>query len=146
LPFSASSAGTSVAVIDASALVTVITGGEYLGWAREQLSPGGVRRSLWAPHLIDAEVGHSLRRLVATGELEADHAAAALYHLGGLPLRRIVHAGLLDRAWELRHNLSFYDGLYVALAEQLATPLLTLDLRLARAAVAATGVEVLTAG
>lgn len=135
-----------MAVIDASVLVTVITGGEHLDWAKAQLSPGGVRRSLWAPHLIDAEVGHSLRRLAAAGELEADHAVAALYDLAGMPLRRIVHAGLLERAWDLRHNLSFYDGLYVALAEQLERPLLTLDDRLARAAGAATGVTALTAG
>jgi predicted nucleic acid-binding protein len=105
-----------------------------------------MRRALWAPHLVDAEVGHSLRRLVATGKLGDDRAAGALHDLAGLPLRRIVHAGLLDRAWQLRHNLSFYDGLYVALAERLEIPLLTLDLRLAKAARAATAVKVLTAG
>jgi len=56
-----------------------------------------------------------------------------------------VHAGLLDRAWQLRHNLSFYDGLYVALAEQLGTPLLTLDARLAKATAATAGIDVVTA-
>lgn len=132
-------------VIDASALVAILAGREQVGWAERQLSAGGVGRSLWAPHLIDAEVGHSLRRLVATRKLRADDAAAALRDLVGLPLRRIVHTGLLDRAWELRHNLSFYDALYVALAEQLGTPLLTLDTRLAKAA-AASGVKVLTVG
>jgi predicted nucleic acid-binding protein len=44
----------------------------------------------------------------------------------------------------LRHNLSFYDGLYVALAEVLNAPLVTLDRRLARAAGDATGIAVLT--
>jgi len=38
-----------------------------------------------------------------------------------------------DRAWDLRENVSFYDGLYVALAEQLEALLLTLDARLAEA-------------
>jgi predicted nucleic acid-binding protein len=38
---------------------------------------------------------------------------------------------LIERAWGLRTNLSFYDALYVALAELLAMPLLTLDRRLA---------------
>jgi predicted nucleic acid-binding protein len=104
-----------------------------------------MRQALWAPYLIDAEVGHSLRRLVATGNLGEDRAATGLRDLAGLPLRRIVHAGLLDRAWQLRHNLSFYDGLYVALAEQLGTPLLTLDARLARAAAATAGIDVVTA-
>ena len=37
------------------------------------------------------------------------------------------------RAWELRTNLSAYDALYVALAEQLDAPLLSADARLARA-------------
>jgi predicted nucleic acid-binding protein len=133
-----------VAVIDASVLVTVLTDEEHAGWAERQLSAGGAPGSLWAPHLIDAEIGSSLRRLVATGELEEEHAAAALHDLARLPLRRIVHTGLLDRAWQLRHNLSFYDGLYVALAELLETPLLTLDARLAKAAAATTRVEVLT--
>ena len=64
--------------------------------------------------------------------------------LVGLPLRRIAHTDLLSRAWELRHNFSVYDGLYVALAESLQMPLLTLDGRLAKAARASTGIKVLT--
>lgn len=132
-----------MAVIDASVLVTVLADGEHGDWAKGQLLVGGARRSLWAPYLIDAEVGSSLRRLVAAGEMEDEHAAAALRDLVVMPLRRIVHTGLLDRAWLLRHNLSFYDGLYVALAELLGAPLLTLDARLAKAASAASQVEVL---
>lgn len=134
-----------MAVIDASVLVTALAGGEHFGWAKKQLS-AGVGRALWAPHLIDAEVGHSLRRLVSIGKLEDGRAAAGLYDLAGLPLRRIVHTGLLERAWQLRHNLSFYDGLYVALAERLDVPILTLDGRLANAATATTDVRVLTPG
>jgi len=34
----------------------------------------------------------------------------------------------------LRQNVTFYDGLYVALAERLDLPVLTLDRRLAAAA------------
>jgi predicted nucleic acid-binding protein len=45
----------------------------------------------------------------------------------------------------LRHNVSFYDGLYIALAERLDVPLLTLDNRLAKAASAAAPIKVLTA-
>lgn len=37
------------------------------------------------------------------------------------------------RAWELRHNLTAYDAVYVALAEYLDAPLLTRDRRLANA-------------
>ncbi len=132
-------------VVDASVVVTVLICGQYADWAEEQLSATVDDHSLWAPHLIDAEVGHSLRRRVAARKLRDDHALKALTRFAGLPLRRIVHTGLLDRAWQLRHNLSFYDGLYVALAEVLDVPLLTLDHRLARAVGDATEVTVLTA-
>lgn len=121
-----------MAVVDASVVIAVLTGGEQVEWAERQLAATGPHRSLWAPHLIDAEVGNALRRLVALDTVRADRAADALLDLLDLPLRRIAHTGLLDRAWELRHNLSFYDGLYVALAEQLDAPLVTLDNRLAR--------------
>lgn len=47
---------------------------------------------------------------------------------------RYPHTGPLgERAWQLRDRLSFYDALYVALAELLGVPLLTADARLSRA-------------
>lgn len=132
-------------VVDASVVVTALVRGEYADWAEERLSVAGGGRSLWAPHLIDVEVGHALRRRVVARKLGESRAAAALSKLHGLPLRRIEHVGLLDRAWQLRHNLSFYDGVYVALAEALDMPLVTLDRRLVRAAGDASKVTVLTA-
>ena len=50
-----------------------------------------------------------------------------------LEIELVPFEPLADRAWELRHNLTIYDGWYVALAETLSCPLLTLDQRLARA-------------
>jgi predicted nucleic acid-binding protein len=135
-----------VPVIDASVVVTVLADAEHALWAEAQLSASGADRSLWAPHLIDAEVGHALRREAAAGRLAEDRAEAALMDLVSMPLRRIDHTGLFPRAWELRHNLSFYDGLYVALAEGLDVSLVTLDRRLARAVGDVTGVTVLTVG
>ena len=41
---------------------------------------------------------------------------------------------MLDRVWELRHNVTAYDATYVALAEELDCSLLTADARLANAA------------
>lgn len=130
-----------MAVIDA----TVIA--EYLGDAahaevarREMLAH---RPSLWAPHLIDAEVGHALRGGVRRRELDAAAAADALEELVAMPLRRVKHRKLVARAWELRDNLSFYDALYVALAEILDQPLLTFDRGIARASGVRARVEVL---
>ena len=133
-------------VVDASVVVTVLADTEHAPWAETQLATGGANRSLWVPHLIDAEVGQALRRRVAAGRLGEDRAEAALLDFARMPLRRINHAGLLRRAWRLRHNLSFYDGLYVALAEVLDAPLITLDRRLARAAGDATEIAIVTAG
>ena len=132
-------------VVDASILVSVLAGAEQAGWAQAQLTTAG-HRSIWAPHVVDAEVGHSLRRRFAAGQLDASDAEGALADLARLPLRRIAHLGLIDRAWALKDNLSFYDALYVALAERLKLPLMTLDLRLANAVEARTEVEVVTTG
>ncbi len=60
-------------------------------------------------------------------------ALQALATANRLGLRRHPSRSLWPRAWELRTNLSAYDALAVALAEQLDVPLLTADARLARA-------------
>src|ERR1019366_1056752 len=87
-----------------------------------------------APHLIDAEVGNVLRRHVLRGDLAAADAEALLH--SSMPLvdhRHEMTGALATAAWALRDNVTFYDGLYVALAVALAAPLLTADERLSRA-------------
>jgi len=120
-----------MAVLDASVLVEYLTSGEHAPEARRRIFEDAGR--LWAPHLIDAEIGHVLRRGTLAGELSGRAARDALEALTDMPLRRAPHRALLHRAWSLRANVSFYDGLYIALAERLDLPLLTLDARLARA-------------
>lgn len=113
-------------VIDASVLVEALL---VAGPARQRLSAD----HLQAPELIDAELLSVLRRLVLAGRLQESHALQALSTAGALGLRRHASRSLWPRAWELRTNLSAYDALYVALAEELDAPLLTADARLARA-------------
>jgi predicted nucleic acid-binding protein len=86
-----------------------------------------------APHLVDAELGSVLRRAVAAGVMQPDTAHAGLYVVDRLVQFRYPHGILATAAWLLRHNLSYYDALYVALAARLGYPLLTADARLARA-------------
>ncbi len=117
-------------VVDASVLVELLSDGEYAEVAKERLD--AEEYALWAPHLIDAEVGHALRRWVRLGKLSADAAGRALWEIDDLPVERVEHELLIHVAWGLRDNFSFYDGLYVALALMLDEPLLTLDARLAR--------------
>lgn len=86
-----------------------------------------------APHLIDAEVLHALRRRSLEGTLAADDALDAVIDWERLEVKRHRAAGHLRRVWSLRNNLTAYDALYVALAEDLGCPLVTGDGRLARA-------------
>lgn len=117
-------------VVDAGALVGVLVG---------DLEPEALGdEELAAPHLIDSEVMHVLRRLAQQGHLTEDVATAAMDGFVRLDLTRFPADWLRGRMWALRHNLSAYDATYVALAEMLpATSLLTTDIRLC----AAPGVE-----
>lgn len=100
--------------------------------------------TLAAPQLLDAEIGHVLRRKVlVTKELSPEVAVQALEDFTAVDVRRYEHVALMGRAWQLRDTVSFYDALYVALAEMLDVPLVTLDARLAGAPGVTALVEVL---
>lgn len=88
--------------------------------------------SLHAPHLIDVEVAHVLRRYALRGELTETRGRSALALLQRLPIARHAHDSLLQRMWTLRQNLSAYDAAYIALAEGLEATLFTRDAPLAR--------------
>ena len=88
---------------------------------------------LAAPHLLDAEVVAAWRRIHSAGGLDDRRVRLAMSDLLAIRLRRAPHGPLLARCWELRHNLTVYDALYVALAERLGTVLVTADRRLATA-------------
>jgi predicted nucleic acid-binding protein len=120
-------------VIDASVVVELLAFGEHGDVARARILTG--ESALWAPELLDAEVGSALRGAVRGRAEEADRAGEALEELRRLPVHRISHERLTPFAWLLRDNVSFYDGLYVALAQLLDEPLLTFDARLARSGV-----------
>jgi predicted nucleic acid-binding protein len=85
------------------------------------------------PDLADVETLAVVRKRWLAGKLTAERCAEALQDLAALPFPRFPASGLLERAFELRHNVSAYDGMYVALAEQLDATLLTSDARLSRA-------------
>jgi predicted nucleic acid-binding protein len=127
-----------MSVVDASVLVEFLAGGEHGEVAERAV---GRERWVWAPALIDAEVGNALRRQVRMKEISVRQAGAALEDFLDMRLQRVPHRSLIERAWQLRDNVSFYDALYVALAEALGKPLLTLDARLARAPGVKTEIE-----
>ncbi len=116
-------------VVDASVVVDLLLDREPHARQIATLTAG---EELSAPHLLDAEVGHALRRAVLRGGLPAVIARAALDDLARFRLTRHLHTALLPRAFELRDNATFYDGLYLALAEVLGATLLTRDRALAQ--------------
>jgi len=85
------------------------------------------------PDLLRIEVTSVLRHHALTGQLTAEQADSAISDLLAFPITVFPTAGLLRRVWELRPNLTAYDGCYVALAEAVDRPLVTADRRLARA-------------
>lgn len=113
-------------VVDASAAVRALL---HEGEARRYLSA----ESLAAPHLVDAEVLQTLRRLAARNAVTPEEAERAVRRWSRLGLTRLAVHGMTGRIWALRHNLAAYDASYVALAEALDCPLLTADTRLAGA-------------
>lgn len=86
-----------------------------------------------APEHIDAEVLSAVTRLVRTDVVTAERGRVAIQRLVRASIERVPVAPLLLGAWELRHNLSADDALYVALARRLECPLITADRRIAAA-------------
>lgn len=118
-------------VADASVVAdALVFGGRRGALARETVDSQEV---LAAPAILPAEVAQVLRALSRRGQLAGLRAYAALERVAQLPLSLAEFLPHRRRVWELRENVSAYDGWYVALAESLDVPLVTLDARLARA-------------
>ncbi|HEX5280579.1 MAG TPA: type II toxin-antitoxin system VapC family toxin [Micropepsaceae bacterium] len=121
-------------VVDASALVELLTRSPAAETVEDFLMRN--RDGLHAPHLVDVECAHVIRRFVQLGIMQSEHAQISIGSLQNFRLIRHSHVPLLGRVWALRASFTAYDAVYVALAESLQAPLLTRDKRLARAAAA----------
>ena len=89
--------------------------------------------SLAGPELALAEASNILRRLERAGIISQIEATSAHQDLLELDLDLFPFTPFAERVWALRNNLTSYDAWYVALAEALDCPLVTLDGRLSRA-------------
>jgi predicted nucleic acid-binding protein len=118
-----------VIVIDTSAVVELLTSSDELG---EGVRVAVAGEKLVAPHFIDLEFSSVLRGLVLGRKLDQAKANQALESLLQSNIDRYQHTWYLPRIWELRANMTPYDASYVALAEALQVPLLTVDCKFER--------------
>ena len=117
-------------VADASVLVAVLVDSGREGkWSEDVVA----ERSLAGPELALAQASNILRRLEQARKISRLEANSAHRDLLRLDLELFPFAAFADRVWALRNNLSSYDAWYVALAEVLNCPLVTIDRKLSRA-------------
>lgn len=130
-------------VVDTSAVIGLMAGRPEAPGLAERIRGDG---DLHAPHLLDVEFQHALRRLVVSGAISDDRAADARADFADLTIIRYPHVSLADRMWRMRHNVTAYDAAFLALAEALDAPLVTCDARLSRASSHTASVEVFRGG
>lgn len=117
-------------VVDASVLVAALVDSGHEGkWAESTLAEG----HLTGPELALAEASNILRRLERAEQISRIEATGAHGDLLRLDLELFPFAPFAERVWALRVSLTSYDACYVALAEALGCPLVTLDRKLSRA-------------
>lgn len=117
-------------VLDASVIVELITNGRLADSLRRNL--GESSEAFIVPHLLDVEVASALRKLVAGQRIDSHRSEQFLTALRTFPAERYAHTPLLARIWELRHNFTSYDAVYIALAEATNSTLYTSDVKLSK--------------
>jgi predicted nucleic acid-binding protein len=132
-----------VTVVDASAIIDLLAPPDVkrrnflIGQLPEPAGP-------WlAPDILLFEVFAVVRRYVLRTAISDTAGGRALGRLLRLPIELVPTTSLLSAAWPLRDRFSAADSLYAAVALRATEPLLTTDLRLARAATEA-GIDVRT--
>lgn len=85
-----------------------------------------------APAHVDVEVIGAIRRAVVRRLISDHEGLVAVADFQSLPLRRWPTKRFVQRAYQLRSTHTVADGVYVALAEGIAAPLVTCDRRLAQ--------------
>jgi predicted nucleic acid-binding protein len=126
-------------VIDCSAMIELLA-------AKTQTGDAIARRvteaqTLYAPHVLDAEVISALLGLMRGQKISEREADAALSNYCAFPVERQDVLPLWPRLKILHANLSAYDAEYVALAEALDVPLITTDARIKRSGAARCQIE-----
>jgi len=124
-------------VLDASAMVDLLVGSDHAGSIQAHLHDS----ELHAPGHFDAEVLSALGRLHRASQLTTRQVTDRVTLVASSPIVRHPLAPLLSGAWRRRGTLRLVDALYVELASQLDTLIVTTDRGLASASQRATMIE-----
>ncbi len=114
-------------VVDTSIVVDILTNVPNIAAEVEKRGT-----TLHAPYALDAEFMNVLRNYWLHRRITLQQGKHLIREFEKMIDVHHSHEGLLERAWALRDNVTAYDALFVALAENLDLPLLTRDRRLAR--------------
>lgn len=120
-------------VVDAGVLVLALASSTPQGDAARAALNGD--DGLLAPAHMPGEALRTLHKAVLRKQLEPEDAEAAADAVTAIAIEYVLPDALLLRtAWAWRHNISIYDGLYVAVAAEHSAAVITVDSRLASAA------------
>jgi predicted nucleic acid-binding protein len=115
---------TPAVVLDASAGVEVAVWTEQgARLARHVLAAD----EIVVPDHFHLECASAVRRIEIRGEVSPTEAQTALDRLLDLRVRRVSTTPLLGEAWDMRHNVTVADALYVIIARLLRVALVTGD-------------------
>ncbi len=115
-------------VVDASVLTNALTDDGSVGaYGRAELG----RDPHWAaPEHLVVEVFSAIRGRWLGRKVSEQRAIDALAAIATATIDLVAATPLLDRMWELRHNVTGYDAAYLAVAETFGCALVTADARL----------------
>ena len=114
-------------ICDASVVVELFIDSKYKDQVKESLYSF---ESVAVPSLLDLEVINALRS--SKNFRDRQKGQTAIKKLSGLAMERLDVSMLIRQIWAHRANMNPYDAAYVAAAEVMNRPLLTIDQKFAR--------------
>ena len=128
-----------IGVVDTSALIRLFVPDGPLPDNFSEFMRGverGINRAI-APELLVAEAANVINKKRTSKELTGSESVHLLSDLLAVPIRLFPHRPILSRAFDMAHenNLTVYDALYFALAEEHGAVIFSADDQLVSVAV-----------
>lgn len=122
-------------VVDASVVIEYLVTGNYTSNAIALFQQMTIEQRLIVPEFCLLECTNVLWKHVRFQDMLVSQAETLLKDLRKLPLKRVAVKALLPAALRigLLHQLAIYDSVYIALANHVNIPLITIDERQAHA-------------